>query len=739
MRSPGSRSFAHRMTLLALLTSSVASATLMAAYLGYDSVNTRRQLESRLSTLANIVGQNSAAALLFEDRAAAIEVLGALEAEPAVVVACLYGQSDRLFAEYQRRPGVHDCAIEFRGRVAAAPGFVTVSRRVERGGDAAGTLVLKADLREIAERWRRMLEITGILLLVALAVGGTAGSLLQRRISKPVRALAAAMHEVTEQHHFGARVTVQGSDEIAQLGNGFNAMLAELEKRAAEKAEFAQQLRLQALNDDLTGLPNRRLLADRLSHALDGARRRGHEVALLYIDLDGFKLVNDSLGHAIGDLLLRQVAGRLRSRVRQSDTLARLGGDEFAVVVSGKGVREQAGIAAGALLEVLPPPFSVGEHEIAISASIGMSVFPEMGATPMELLQQADSAMYAAKRQGKSRMMAFSDELGAEIRERLKLETDLRTAIAHGEIRAWYQPEFDVMTRELVRFEALARWVHPKLGMVSPGKFIPIAEETGLIVQLGDYMMELACREAMRWKGITGRGMQVAVNVSSLQLMRETFVEEVAEILGRTGLDPHLLQIELTESVTVNGAARVESAMQELAELGVSLAIDDFGTGYSCLSYLPKLPFDALKIDRSFVNELGLRSEVDAMVHSLVTLAHNFGMRVIAEGVETEEQMALITELGCNEVQGFLLGKPTSVQEVYLDKPAGNQPSFVSEEGGGWEGGNRRPVAACVSVLGGGGAQASGEEGVNEELVGSAAQNTAEERGRDRDPPVALR
>ena len=723
------------MTLLALLTSSVACATMLAAYLGYDSVNTRRQLESRLATLANIVGQNSTAALLFDDRAAAIEVLGALGAERSVVSACLYGQSEKLFAEYRRQAGTEACPVEFRGSGAGVPGFVTVRRRVERGGDVAGTLVLKADLREIAEQWRRMLEIAGILLLVALAVGGIAGSLLQRRISKPVRALAGAMHEVTEHHHFGARVTVEGSDEIAQLGNGFNTMLAELEKRAAENAEFAEQLRLQALNDDLTGLPNRRLLADRLSHALDGARRRGHEVALLYIDLDGFKLVNDSLGHAIGDLLLRQVAGRLRSRVRQSDTLARLGGDEFAVVVSGNGVREQAGMAAGALLEVLAPLFTVGEHEIAISASIGMSVFPEMGATPMELLQQADSAMYAAKRQGKSRMMAFSDQLGAEIRERQKLETELRTAIARGEIRAWYQPEFDVATRELVRFEALARWVHPTLGMVSPGKFIPIAEETGLIVPLGNFVMELACREAMRWNGTAGIAMQVAVNVSSLQLMRETFVEEVAEILDRTGLDPHLLQIELTESVTVNGAARVGAAMRELAELGVSLAIDDFGTGYSCLSYLPKLPFDALKIDRSFVNELGQRSEVDAMVHSLVTLAHNFGMRVIAEGVETEEQMALITELGCNEVQGFLLGKPTSAPDAYLDRTAGEHLRVVREKAGG----NRMPAAACVSALGGGGPQASGEEGVDEELVGSAAQSAAEEGGSDWDPPVALR
>jgi diguanylate cyclase (GGDEF)-like protein len=435
-----------------------------------------------------------------------------------------------------------------------------------------------------------------------------------------------------------------------------------------------RQLQHQALNDDLTGLPNRRLLADRLTHALGVARREGQQVALLYIDLDGFKLVNDSLGHVIGDQLLRQVADRLRSRVRSSDTLARLGGDEFAVVMNGNAVREQAAVAAVALLAILAPPFQVEEHEITISASIGMSVFPENGTTPMDLLQQADSAMYAAKRLGKNQLTAFSDELGASIRERLMLETDLRTAIVRGEICAWYQPEFEVATGKLMRFEALARWMHPTLGSVPPGKFIPIAEETGLIVPLGNHIMEAACREAARWQRMTGRAVQVAVNVSSLQLMRETFVPEVAEILAATGLDPHLLQIELTESITVNGAARVGIAMQELASLGVSLAIDDFGTGYSCLSYLPRLPFDALKIDRSFVSDLGVRSEVDAMVHALVNLAHNFGMKVIAEGVETEEQMARITELGCNEVQGYLLGKPTSTPQIYLS--AGNDRAF---------------------------------------------------------------
>ncbi|MFZ0633600.1 MAG: EAL domain-containing protein [Acidobacteriaceae bacterium] len=659
MRFPVSSSFAYRMTLLALLTSSIVSIILMAAFLGYDSISARAQLQNRLTSLADIVGQNSAAALVFDDQPAAVEVLQALRADSSVVSACLYQSSGPLFAEYGGPSGRRDCAARMQDEPGDKPGFLRVKRTIARHGDPAGALFLQSDLHEIEQRWRHLLRVASWMLLVALLAGAIAGSLLQRRISAPVRALATAMQQVTESQDFSARVQPSGCDEIAQLGAGFNSMLLELERQAAEKKAFAAQLQHQALNDDLTGLPNRRLLSDRLQHALAVAERQQLQVALVYIDLDGFKLVNDSLGHAVGDLLLCQVASRLHSRVRQSDTLSRLGGDEFAVVLTGAGVGNDAAQVAAGLLEVLAPPFLIEDHEIAISASIGISLFPENGATPQLLLQQADSAMYAAKKVGKNRMVYFSAELGASVRERLNLETQLRGALSNGEIVVWYQPEFEVVSRRLVRFEALARWQHPVLGMISPARFIPIAEETGLIVPLGRLVMETACREATRWQSAGPNPVQVAVNVSSLQLMRDNFVEEVSAILEKSGLPPHLLQIELTESVMLSGAQSAAVTMHRLADLGVSLAIDDFGTGYSCLSYLPQLPFDALKIDRSFVSELGTRPETEALVNSLVILAHKLGMRVIAEGIETEMQLARIAEIGTNEVQGYLLGKPT--------------------------------------------------------------------------------
>jgi predicted signal transduction protein with EAL and GGDEF domain len=359
-------------------------------------------------------------------------------------------------------------------------------------------------------------------------------------------------------------------------------------------------------------------------------------------------------------MLLGQVSERLQSRIRQSDTLARLGGDEFTVVLTTLTCKDDAGHVGKSLLEALSKPFVLGTNEVTISASIGISLYPENGADGIELLQQADSAMYTAKHNGKNQLRYYTSELGSLVRERLNLENQLRGAMTRGEIAVHYQPEFDVASGRLIRFEALARWTHPTLGVIPPSKFIPIAEESGLIIPFGAYIMERACAEAVNWQSQSPEPIQVAVNVSSIQFMRETFVEEVSEILRHTGLKPNLLQIELTESVMLHGVEKAAEVMRQLGALGISMAIDDFGTGYSCFSYLPKLPFNALKIDRSFVKELEFRPETKAMVQSLVTLAHNLDMQVIVEGVETPEQLAMIKKFGGNEVQGYLLGKPTA-------------------------------------------------------------------------------
>ncbi len=654
------------MELTVLLASSIALGTLTAALLVSDNISSRTLLQSRLSTLADVVGQNSTAALNFNDPPAAVEVLEALRAEPPVVSACLYDASGQLFAQYDRRHTGRNCSPVLAETPHSNRDYPSVNRPVLRHAELVGTLLLTSDLQDLDKRRRHLLLVAGLLALLALIVGGISGRLLQRKISRPIFELAQAMDEVTVNQNFAVRVSESGTDEIVQLGRGFNAMLSELERRDAAKRNAEAKLQFQAFNDALTGLPNRRLFSDRLTQVLATALRESQILALLYVDLDGFKLVNDSLGHSIGDTLLVQVATRLQARVRRSDTLARLGGDEFTVILGNLHKKEDAAVVARDLLDGLAAPFLIEGHQLTIGASIGISIFPEDAQDAADLMQQADSAMYAAKRDGRNRSTYFTPELGSMVRERLNLENQLRGAIARGEIQVHYQPEFDAVSNRLVRFEALARWTHPTLGSIPPGKFIPVAEESGLIVGLGAYIMEMACAEAVKWQAISPYPVQVAVNISTIQFRRDHFVDEVISVLNHTGLKPDLLQLELTETIMLTGVSQAVETMNRLRSLGVGFAIDDFGTGYSCLTYLPALPFDSMKIDRSFVRDLHAKPESRAMVNSLVALAHNIGIRVIVEGVETEEQLDLIKTFGGNEIQGYLLGRPTADPQSQL-------------------------------------------------------------------------
>ena len=414
-----------------------------------------------------------------------------------------------------------------------------------------------------------------------------------------------------------------------------------------------------SLNDPLTGLPNRRYLMEKLSSMLVIATRDNEMVGLLFLDLDGFKLVNDSLGHSVGDALLVQVARRLRSRMRTGDMLARLGGDEFVATIEKMSCEEDATAMAVDLLDAFSRPFQLMGHSLSIGVSMGISHFPGSSTNAEELMQQADSAMYAAKREGKNRVMHYTPEIGFQIHERMTLENMLRGAVSRHEISVHYQPEFDLSDQRLIRFEALARWKHPTLGMIPPDKFIPIAEESGIIDALGMTIMEMACTEAVTWQSLTGEPIQIAVNVSNIQFRQKGFIQELNSILTRTGLHPELLQIEVTESVMMGANDQTKETMNYLRAMGITMAIDDFGTGYSNLSSLPSLAFDALKVDRSFMLNLESQPETESMIRTLITLAQNLGMRVIIEGVETEEQLALIKSLGADEVQGYLTGRPT--------------------------------------------------------------------------------
>jgi diguanylate cyclase (GGDEF)-like protein/PAS domain S-box-containing protein len=432
-----------------------------------------------------------------------------------------------------------------------------------------------------------------------------------------------------------------------------------------ERKTLEAQLVSQAFTDSLTGLANRALFRDRLEHALARAERTGnHALAVLFIDLDGFKAVNDSLGHDLGDELLTALAVRVGSWVRSADTFARLGGDEFALLIEEPADAEEAERVATRILSVLSDPFPVGTRDIFVTASIGIaSTTTSAGAE--SLLRDADSAMYQAKARGRGRYVVFEPRMHVDAVSRLELQSDLRNALGRGELFLHYQPMVDLRTRRVLSAEALLRWQHPVRGMLPPCDFIPLAEETGLIVPIGRWVLKRACEQAAAWQRLYGDGApSVSVNLSARQLAHPDLVADVAKALRVSGADPGLVVLELTESLLVEQAEWAVERLAELKTLGVLLALDDFGTGYSSLAYLHRFPVDILKIDRSFVRDIDTGGSDQAMLKAIVNLGHSLGLEMVAEGIETEAASRRIESMGCSRGQGYLFSRPVPAGEL---------------------------------------------------------------------------
>ncbi len=438
---------------------------------------------------------------------------------------------------------------------------------------------------------------------------------------------------------------------------------ARLGALAIEHHRAYERLLHQGYHDALTGLPNRLLLADRLKQALARAERNKMQVAFLSIDLNRFKDINDTLGHDAGDLFLRQISVRLASRVRASDTLARTGGDEFTVILPDIQDVHDVGRVAEALTASLRDPFQLENHTLYGSASIGVAIYPRDGADGDTLQRNADRAMYRAKSQGRTPIQYYSGEESFEDRNRIEIELHLHRAIEQGAFSLHYQPQFSC-DRRLDAFEALLRFQHPKFGMVPPTRFIPVAEESGLILPIGEWVLTEVCRQILEWQEKGLRPLRVAVNVSPLQLACGDFPDTVARVLRKTGVKPDLLELELTEGVLMNSVPDSARQISELARLGVRLSVDDFGTGYSCLSYLHQLPLHSLKIDRSFVVRMLEPDGTRCIVEAIVTLARNLGLKTVAEGVETEAQLELLQTIGCDLIQGYLFSRPLSALDA---------------------------------------------------------------------------
>jgi diguanylate cyclase (GGDEF)-like protein/PAS domain S-box-containing protein len=453
-------------------------------------------------------------------------------------------------------------------------------------------------------------------------------------------------------------------------------------KIAEERVQFL------AYYDALTGLPNRVLLQDRIARVLAGARRRTEVVAVLFLDLDRFKIINDSLGHSFGDILLQEVAARLQALMREQDTVARVGGDEFVGVLTSVKRASDAAVAAQRVVNAMATEFCIQGHSINVTCSVGVSMFPDHGMDGETLIKNADAAMYCAKQRGPNNIEFFTEDLNTQIMERLALENGLRLALDRREFFLVYQPQMDIATRGIVGVEALIRWQHPDLGLISPEKFIRIAENSGSIVPIGEWVLMTACTQARKWQDEGLPPMRIAVNVSAVQFRQDGFRDLVRRVLRETELDPQYLELELTESLLLTNADVMFSVLQELSEMGLKLAIDDFGTGYSSLSYLRQFPVNKLKIDRSFVRDVAVNPDDAAITTAIIGMAKTLNLKVLAEGVEDEAQMSFLRAHRCDEIQGYYFSHPLLADEVAdrlsnatIDAvlPSGSRPTEVPQ------------------------------------------------------------
>jgi diguanylate cyclase (GGDEF)-like protein len=442
-------------------------------------------------------------------------------------------------------------------------------------------------------------------------------------------------------------------------GGGFVTTYLDITERRKNEALIAHM----AHHDLLTNLPNRSLFLDRLAQATARAVR-GAKVALLFIDLDRFKPVNDRFGHAVGDKVLQEVAQRLRIATRKADSIARVGGDEFVAILNDVKSSEDVGIVADRILTALAKPFLVDDLAIEIGASIGIAISPQDGVEPDQLIKSADAAMYRAKEHGRNIFECCTPELNTRIHEKMVLQAELRNAIDRGEFVLLYQPQVDLRTERVFAVEALIRWRHPTLGTISPVKFIPIAEETGLIVAIGDWVLQEACRQNKAWRNAGLPPINMSVNVSARQFKEKDLTRRVVNALRDSGMEPNCLELELTESLIMYDVDNAISTMQELQGLGVQLSIDDFGTGYSSLSALKTFPVARLKIDKSFIVDLCSNENDRAVASAVIALGQRLKLRVIAEGVETGDQLAILRESNCDEMQGYHFSKPIPAHEM---------------------------------------------------------------------------
>ena len=652
-----------------------------------EMVNYYQELLNHGITIAETASQNCEYGIYTEDRDALKSALQGLSKDADIAYVAVLDAGGRILASITFQTSAEIPEAQHEGEALAGQ----VSHRDHAGRDggrylevlfpiAASTGGVQDPLLQSSERSdqkvlgylrlgltkeglrrkiRDLVVSTALFTSVLVIVGSVLSFYLSRRITYPVARLKAAAEEIAKGN-FDTPIEIRTTDEIADLARSFDYMRGRVR-------DYNDQLQHDAIHDALTGLPNRALFSDRLRHAITLAKRRpGYYYGVLFIDLDGFKVINDSLGHTVGDLLLIEFSKKLLACVRPTDTVARLGGDEFAVLLEDISGVSNTMYVASRIKEGLKKPFAVHGNEVFVTGSMGVALSSSGYDTPEQVIRDADTAMYQSKAHRRADVTIFEPAMHSRAMERLQLEMDLRRAIERQEFVPYYQAILSVKEKCIVGYEALARWNHPERGLIPPGNFIPMAEETGMIVAIDRLILRQACVQMKKWLDrFRGNHLNfVSVNLAHKQILQPDLVEHVALVLEESGLPPEHLKLEITENVLFENPESASTLLSRLRGLGVQLYIDDFGTGYSSLSYLHRLPINGLKIDRSFVKRIDDVGENHAIIRTIMTLARDLNIDAVAEGVETTNQLAHIASLDCAYWQGFLFSKPVKSEEA---------------------------------------------------------------------------
>jgi diguanylate cyclase (GGDEF)-like protein len=629
-----------------------------AVVIGDQSGQSRKKFENNLLIQTRIVGDNSAQALAAKDEQAAREILSSLRSSLSISQAVLFLKDGTQLADYKRDPRQKDLKLPSQDGLVYFNdnNSLGVSYPIVKAGRNLGSIFVVEDTDNMHQGMVRAFFAVLVSAVLALVMALLILATLHRSITRPLSRLANLMRFVSEEKDYSVRSHDSGKDEIGYLATGFNQMLEKIDAHD-------HKLRKIAHYDNVTGLPNRHYFNQRLEDSIADAARETEHVGVLFVDLDNFKVVNDTLGHNVGDMLLKTVAARIAGALRGSDCVCRIGGDEFAVILPDVPGHNDAAVVAGKILNEFAQPLWVENSEIYIGASIGISLYPDDASDMIALLRSADVAMYYAKSRGKNNFQLFQTDMEGKALKRLALESSMRKALEKNEFILHYQPQIDLGSGKMLAVEALLRWQREDLGVVGPADFIPVAEESGLIIPLGDWVLRTACHQAKAWLD-AGTPLRVAINLSSRQFTDDKLVANILSITREIGLPPDMLDLELTESMLMESKDASIKKMEELKNAGFILSVDDFGTGYSSMSYLKRFPIHALKIDKSFVQELPHNTDDVAITKAIISMAKSLGLALVAEGVETAEQVRFLSDQGCELAQGYLFGRAVPAEKI---------------------------------------------------------------------------